>query len=119
MTRRAVPKFGWLHSLRTCCLSGRDDIQIAHLHEQMWSGMGRKVSDVLTLPLSCLLHAAQHKYPRDFWQRALPGENPKDWAVRLDDIWRDRDLESAAALLGDMQAKANRAYLAQFLMRAA
>ena len=119
MTRRPNPKFGWLHSLRTCCLSGRDDIQIAHLHEEMWSGMGRKVSDVLVLPLSHLLHAAQHKHPMEFWPRALPCEDPKIWAERLDDIWQDRDLESAAALLGDMQAKANRAYLAQFLMRAA
>ena len=119
MTRRFNPKFAWLHSLRTCCLSGRDDIQVAHLHEQMWSGMGRKVSDVLVLPLSHLLHAAQHKHPIEFWPRALPCEDPKDWAARLDDIWQDRDLESAAALFGDMQAKANRAYLAQFLMRAA
>ena len=109
------PKFGWLHSLRTCCLSGRDDIHIAHLHENMWSGMGRKVSDVLTLPLSAPLHRAQHAHA-DFWQHALPGENPKDWAVRLDDLWEDRDLEGAEALLADMRSRASRSYLAQFLL---
>jgi hypothetical protein len=112
-------KFAWLHSLRTCCLSGREDIQIAHLHEQMWSGMARKVSDVLVLPLSAPLHAAQHRHPIEFWPNALPCEDPKDWAVRLHDIWESRDLEGADLLLRDMQGKANRGYLAQFLARAA
>ncbi len=108
----------WLSTFG-CCLTGRIDCDLVHLHEGSWTSSNQKVPDALTLPMSTILHRAQHKYPLEFWQRALPGEDPKDWAVRLDDIWQDRDLESAAALLGDMQAKADRAYLAQFLMRAA
>ncbi len=107
----------WLSTFG-CCLTGRIDCDLVHLHEGSWTSSNQKVPDALTLPMSTILHRAQHKHA-DFWHRALPGEDPKDWAVRLDDIWQDRDLESAAALFGDMQAKANRQYLAQFLMRAA
>ena len=107
------PKFGWLHSLRTCCLSGRSDIEISHLHEGSFM-LGRKVSDVLVLPMCHLLHKAQHKYPA-FWTAALPGHDPKDWAVRLDDLWQARDLEGADLLLRDMQGMANRDYLSSLL----
>ncbi len=107
----------WLSTFG-CCLTGRIDCDLVHLHEGEGTSSNQKVPDALTLPMSTILHRAQHKHA-DFWQRALPGEDPKDWAVRLDDIWKDRDLESAAALLGDMQARADRAYLAPFLIRAA
>jgi len=107
-------KASWLHSLRSCCLSGRSDgIELSHLHEGSFK-LGRKVSGVLVLPMHHILHKAQHKHP-DFWNKALPGHDPKHWAVRLDDIYQVRDLEAADALLRDMQDQANRDYLATFL----
>ena len=108
-------KFAWLHSLRTCCLSGRADIEISHLHEKSFTSSNQKVSDVLVLPMAAPLHRAQHKHPAHFWRNALPGQNPKAWAERLDDIWSERDLEGAERLFRDMQEKARRDYLAQFL----
>ena len=117
----ANPKFGWLHSLRTCCLSGRADIEISHLHEKSFTSSNQKVSDVLVLPMSKLLHLAQHKHPREFWPGVFPGSKlpyteSRVWAERLHDIWEKRDLEGAADLLADMQARADRRYLRQFLL---
>ena len=109
-------KFAWLHSLRMCCLSGRADIEISHLHEGMFQSSNKKVSDVLVLPMAAALHRAQHAHPAHFWRNALPGQNPKAWAIRLDDIWTDRDLEGAELLFRDMQDLARRDYLAQFLI---
>jgi hypothetical protein len=106
-----------------CCLSGRDDIHICHLHEGSGTSSNQKVSDVLVLPMCHLLHRAQHKHPTEFWPMALPRDDPsaslreaKDWAVRLDDRWQARDLEGAEALLADMRRRASRSYLAQFLL---
>lgn len=110
-----MTKFSWLHSLRTCCLSGRADIEISHLFEQELTSLNQKVSDVLVLPMAKALHEAQHAHPREFWPNALPGADPKERAVRLDGIWQDRDLEAADRLFRDMQARADRGYLAQFL----
>ena len=107
----------WLSTFG-CCLTGRIDCELCHLHEQMWTSSNRKVPNSLTLPMSAIIHRAQHKHA-DFWPNALPGHDPKHWAERLDDIWLARDLEGAADLLADMQAKADRGYLAQFLQQAA
>ena len=78
--------------------------------------LGKKVSDVLVLPMSYILHKAQHRDPA-FWSKALPGENPKDWAIRLDDLWMARDLEGADLLFKDMQGRADRPYMAALFER--
>jgi len=104
----------WLSTFG-CCLTGRIDCDLCHLHEGEFTSSNQKVGDHLTLPMSRLVHIAQHDHG-DFWQYALPGENPKEWAVRLHDIWEKRNLEEADALLRDMQDIANRQYLAQFLI---
>ena len=114
-----MTKFGWLHSLRTCCLSGRADIQISHLHEQEITSLNQKVSDVLTLPMAHQLHAAQHANPREFWPGVFKVTKPyteaRAYAELLHDIWQKRDLEGADKLFRDMQGRADRGYLAQFL----
>jgi hypothetical protein len=107
-------KSHWLHSLRQCCLSGRSDgIELAHTFKGDFR-LGRRGSHIYVLPLFHSLHHAEHRH-HDFWDNALPGADPKDWAARLDDIWRANDLEGADLLLKDMQAIADRGYLAQFM----
>jgi len=108
-------KAAWLHSLRKCCLSGRSDIELAHLHEGSFM-LGRKVSNVLVLPLSEILHKEQHRDP-EFWEKALPGVDPKDEAKWLDCAWRQNNIEGAEGILGNMNALANKAYLTSILSK--
>ena len=118
--RREITPADWrrkatfLHSLHTCCLSGRNQIELSHLHEGSFK-LGRKVSNVLVLPMNYILHKAQHRDP-GFWAKALPGHDPKEWAVRLDKICQDNDPEAAEALLQHMQANANRGYMTGLFM---
>ena len=105
----------WLQTFG-CCLSGREDCDLIHLHEGSGTSSNQKVGDHLTLPMSRLLHIEQHRSPA-FWARALPGEDPKHWAVRLHDIWEKRNLDEAQALFSDMRYVANRDYLAEVLSR--
>lgn len=119
MKRRALPrtpeerrKFAWLHDLGRCCLTGRTDIHVAHLHEGSLC-MGRKVGPELTLPLCWLLHAEQHR-TREFWPRAFRGD-PRDWALRLHDLFEADDRYGAELLLKDMSERACREYLAPLL----
>ena len=108
-------KEAWLHTL-PCCLSGREDIEVAHLHEGELTSFNRKVSFVHTLPLSAILHRAQHRHA-DVWKHAL-GENPRPWAERLHDLFEKDEHMEAQVLLWDMQERASREYLGAILRRA-
>jgi len=49
----------WIASL-PCIITGRDDVQAAHLRHNSNAGLGRKPSDERCLPLSCDEHKRQH-----------------------------------------------------------
>lgn len=115
--------FKWLHDLGVCCLTGRPDIEIAHtggLAEG--KGMGRKSALWTCLPLAKPLHRVEEAGREMFWihagfppvlsgDRLVAGQIP--WAERLHDHFTKND--NPAALIADMQARADRAYLAKIL----
>lgn len=105
----------WLHSLGECCLTGRQDIELAHTgtHAE-GKGMSRKAAVWTILPLSRALHHAEERNRAEFWQQAgFPYPEHIHWAERLYDHFTKR--EDPSALLADMQAKANRSFLQQVL----
>jgi hypothetical protein len=102
-----------------CCLTGRQDAELCHLHEGEFTSHNQKVGDHLTLPMSRRIHEAQHKHQDEFWLKALPGGDPREWAVRLHDIWEARDLEAAEDFFFDMQHAASPEYLSRFLIEPA
>lgn len=109
--------FTWLHNF-PCCLSGRTwDVQIAHtggLAEG--KGMGRKAALSTCLPLSYPLHVAEEANREAFWHGA--GVDRLPFAERLYDIFENgASLADGFALIGDMQAQADRGYLAEILGR--
>lgn len=108
-------KFKWLHSLR-CCLSLRPDgLQVSHLHEGSGTSHNQKVGPELTLPMHHILHAEQHR-TRAFWPNAFSGD-PRDWALRLHDLFEQVDDHGADLLLQDMHDRANLGYLGGILAR--
>lgn len=109
--------YAWLHNF-PCCLSGRPDVQIAHTGGlAQGKGMGRKAALWTCLPLSAPLHWAEEANRDAFWHGA--GVKPLPFAERLYDIFGNgASLADGFALIGDMQAKANRFFLADILSRA-
>lgn len=109
--------YAWLHNF-PCCLSGRTwDVQIAHTGGlAQGKGMGRKAALWTCLPLSAPLHWAEETDRATFWRHA--GVKPLPFAERLYDIFENgASLADGFALIGDMQAQADRAYLATILAR--
>lgn len=108
--------YTWLHNF-PCCLSGRVDVQIAHtggLTEG--KGMGRKAALSTCLPLSAPLHWAEEAGRVNFWRGT--GVSPLPFAERLYDIFEaGGNLADGFALIHDMQAKADRSFLAAILAR--
>lgn len=50
----------WIASL-PCLISGRRDVQCAHIRRHAEAGIGRKPPDWRSVPLSCGEHARQHE----------------------------------------------------------
>lgn len=109
--------YAWLHNF-PCCLSGRVDVQIAHTGGlAQGKGMGRKAALWTCLPLSAPLHAAEEANREAFWRGA--GVDRLPFAERLYDIFEGgASLVDGFALIHDMQAQADRRYLAAILARA-
>lgn len=107
--------FAWLHSYQTCCLSGRMDIDLAHTGGLIdGKGLGLKSPLRTVLPLSRPLHHVEESRRGDFWTCAgVP--DYRAFAKRLFKIFKQG--EPPHDLFADMQAKANRAYLAQILRK--
>ena len=105
----------WLHSYRTCCLTGRIDIELAHTGDHRHGkAMARKAALWTVLPIARGLHHAEEKNRVEFWARAgFPDGEQIDFAARLFDIFEAGD--DPSDLYADMQAQAKRPYLAQFL----
>ena len=108
--------YAWLHNF-PCCLSGRIDVEIAHTGGlAQGKGIGRKAALWTCLPLSAPLHHAEEAGRDAFWRGA--GVKPLPFAERLYDIFENgASLSDGFALIGDMQAKADRAFLAEILGR--
>lgn len=111
--------FKWLHSYQTCCLTGRQDIQIAHTGGlAQGKGMALKSAVWTCLPLSAPLHWAEERGREDFWFNAgFQGEDRFHWSIRLHEIYQQND--DPTTLFADMQLRANRAYLATILEKVA
>lgn len=122
---RAAPKrfstaearyYRWLHRL-PCCLSDRQDIEIAHtggLAEG--KGMGRKAALWTCLPLARPLHLAEETGRERFWAGA--GLDRLPWAARLYDVYEaGGDMGDALALVRDMQDAADRDFLVTILRK--
>ncbi|MDP5216731.1 hypothetical protein Q5Y75_05830 [Ruegeria sp. 2205SS24-7] len=107
--------YKWLHLNCVCCLSGRIDIELAHTGGPAeGKGMSRKAALWTVLPLSKPLHHAEERNRREFWKNVgIPYPQHIEWAERLYDHFTKQD--DPTALLADMQARANRAFLAQIL----
>ena len=107
----------WLHNHGTCCLSGRIDIEIAHTGGlAQGKGLGRKANLSTCLPLSRPLHHAEERSRAEFWTRAgFPNNQHLDFAERLYDLFETN--QPPADLFADMQAQADRAFLAEILRR--
>lgn len=106
--------YAWLHNF-PCCLSGRIDVQIAHTGGlTQGKGMGRKAALWTCLPLSHRLHVIEEANREAFWR--CTGIDRLAFAERLYDIYENgASLADGYALIGDMQAKADRSYLASIL----
>lgn len=106
--------YAWLHNF-PCCLSGRPDVQIAHTGGlAQGKGMGRKAALWTCLPLSFPLHVAEEANREAFWRGA--GVDRLPFAERLYGIFEGgASLIDGFALIHDMQAKADRSYLAAIL----
>ena len=103
-----------------CCLTGRIDIQIAHAGDvTTGKGTGIKCPHYQVLPLSRPLHYAEENGRAAFWALALPGEEHLAWAERLYECFSNAERSAALDLIADMQAKADRSYLASILAVAA
>lgn len=109
--------FAWLHSYRTCCLTGRPDIELAHTGGAAeGKGMARKAWLHTVLPLARALHHAEESNRAKFWHLAgFPHKEHLAYAERLFEVFEQGD--DPSALLADMQWQADRGYLAQFLKR--
>lgn len=98
-----------------CVLTGRWDIERAHTSDVGDDkGMAYKGPLKHVLTISQPLHWFEEKNRTTFWPNAgFPDNTRFDWAERLYDIWEAGD--DPTDLFQDMQAKANRDFLAQIL----
>jgi hypothetical protein len=85
----------WVHTL-PCCVTGRNDIQAAHLsfaspwHGHYGRAKGTKAPDRFALPLCQAEHARQHSMnERAYWDSV--GINPHELANTLFGIFNDYD----------------------------
>lgn len=122
-TPRERRYFKWLHTWNMgqgmCCLTGRLDIELAHT-STVAEGKGMSIKGPLRHVLSIArpLHHFEERFRDTFWSDAgFPGKTRFHWSERLLDIFEAG--EDPMALFMDMQARADRAFLAQILGAAA
>lgn len=124
---RFTPKerayFRWLHTWDMghgqCALSARWDIELAHT-STVAQGKGMSLKGPLRhiIPLSKPLHHVEERTRDTFWPAVgFPGNTRFDWSERLFEIFEAGD--DPRALFADMQAKANREFMAAILRNAA
>jgi len=110
-TERAY--YTWLHDSCACCLTGSTPIHCAHTGPK---AMARKAPLKTVLPLHHGLHIAEERNRRWFWEGAgIPDH--LDFAERLFDLFETN--QSPDDLLADMQARADRGFIATILRGAA